>query len=256
LILGGSLGALEGHWLPGGPGWWALIGMAGMMGGTMRAPLTGALFAAELTGDFAALPGLFAASAAAYGVTVLLMKRSILTEKIARRGLHLTREYSADPFQLMRVRDVMVENVETLPSGLPLDRAVAFFSGPEPRHKSYPVVDEAGRVVGMAPRAEIIRWITEGSHEDETLGEAISDAAMLVGGADESVGALVERMVESDIGRVPIVAADGKLLGLVTRKDLLRVHARQRQQEVDRTEAPLLAFREKPRTLAPPPLVP
>ncbi len=234
LILGGALGAIEGHWLAGGPGWWALVGMAAMLGGTMRAPLTGALFAAELTGQFQALPGLLAASSAAYGVTVLLLKRSILTEKIARRGLHLSREYSVDPFQMMRVRDVMVESVETLPAAMPLDAAVAFFTGPEVRHKSYPVIDAAGRVVGLAPRAEIVRWLTEGAHGDTTLGEVISDAGMLTGRPDDAVGHLVERMVERDIGRVPIVDEAGRLAGLVTRKDLLRVHSRQRSQEADR----------------------
>ncbi|HEX3916949.1 MAG TPA: chloride channel protein [Caulobacteraceae bacterium] len=238
LILGGALGAIEGHWLPGGPGYWALIGMAGMMGGTMRAPLTGALFAAELTGDFAALPGLLAASAAAYCVTVLLMKRSILTEKIARRGLHLTREYSIDPFQMMQVRDVMVGEVETLPAAMPVDQAVAFFAASEPRHKSYPVIDAQGRAIGMAPRAEVIRWITEGAHEDQTLADVISDAGLLTGSPEESVGALVERMVERDVGRVSIVDATGRLVGLVTRKDLLRVHSRQRALEVERQATP------------------
>ncbi len=245
LILGGALGGIEGHWLPGGAAWWALVGMAGMMGGTMRAPLTGALFAAELTGHFAALPALFAASAAAYGVTVLVMKRSILTEKIARRGLHLTREYSVDPFQMMRVRDVMAEDVETLPASMPVDEAIAFFAGATPRHKSYPLVDGQGRVVGMAPRAEIIRWLTEGAHDETTLGEAISDAGVLVGGPDEPIGALVEQMVERDVGRVPIVDPAGKLVGLVTRTDLLRVHARQRALETERAATQLLPLREK-----------
>jgi H+/Cl- antiporter ClcA/CBS domain-containing protein len=238
LILGGALGAIEGHWLPGGPGFWALVGMAGMMGGTMRAPLTGALFAAELTGDFAALPALLAASAAAYGLTVLLMKRSILTEKIARRGLHLSREYSVDPFQLMRVRDVMVLDVATLPADMPVDQAVAFFTGSQIRHKSYPVVDARGVVLGLAPRAEVMRWLTEGPHEGQTLGEVVSDAGMLRGAPDQAVGALAEQMVERDVGRVPIVDDAGRLLGLVTRKDLLRVHAKQRELEVDREATP------------------
>ncbi|HEY2709246.1 MAG TPA: chloride channel protein [Caulobacteraceae bacterium] len=238
LILGGALGAIEGHWLPGGPGFWALVGMTGMMSGTMRAPLTGALFAAELTGDFQALPALLAAAATAYGVTVLLMKRSILTEKIARRGLHLSREYSVDPFQMMRVREVMVENVETLPASMPVDQAVAFFTAPEVRHKSYPVVDSRGVVVGLAPRAEVMRWLSEGPHEGQTLSEVVSDAGMLRGAPDEAVGRLAEQMVEREVGRVPIVDGGGRLVGLVTRKDLLRVHARQRAQEVERQATP------------------
>ena len=234
LILGGALGAIEGHWLPGSPGYWALIGMAGMMSGTMRAPLTGSLFAVELTGQFNVLLPVLAASGAAYGVTVLLMKRSILTEKIARRGVHITREYSVDPFQLMRVRDVMVTEVETLQSGLPIDEAVAFFTSETPRHKSYPVVDAHGLAVGMAPRAEILRWMTEGAHEGQTLGEVVSDAGMVRARPDELVGRLAEQMIERDVGRVPVVDDRGRLVGLVTRKDLLRVHARQKAQESER----------------------
>ena len=234
LILGGALGAIEGHWLPGTPGYWALIGMAAMMSGTMRAPLTGSLFAVELVGRFDVLLPVLAASGAAYGVTVLLMKRSILTEKIARRGVHITREYSVDPFQLMRVRDVMVSEVETLPSRLPVDEAVAFFTSETPRHKSYPVVDAHGVAVGMAPRAEILRWMTEGAHGAETLGEVVSDAGMVRAKPDELVGRLAEQMVERDVGRVPVVDDRGRLVGLVTRKDLLRVHARQKAQESER----------------------
>jgi CBS domain-containing protein len=208
--------------------------MAAMMSGTMRAPLTGSLFAVELTGQFEVLLPVLAASGAAYGVTVLLMKRSILTEKIARRGVHITREYAVDPFQLMRVREVMVAEVETLPSALPIDEAVAFFTGPTPRHKSYPVVDVQGVAVGMAPRAEVLRWMTEGAHEGQTLGEVVSDAGMVRARPDELVGPLAERMVERDVGRVPVVDERGRLVGLVTRKDLLRVHARQKALESER----------------------
>ena len=234
LILGGALGAIEGHWLPGGTGYWALIGMAAMMSGTMRAPLTGSLFAVELTGQFEVLLPVLAASGAAYGVTVLLMKRSILTEKIARRGVHITREYSADPFQLMRVGEVMVEQVEFLPASMPIDEAVDFFTTEVPRHKSYPVVDSHGVAVGMAPRAEILRWMTEGAHDGQTLGEVVSDAGMVRGRPEEQVGRLAERMLERDVGRVPVVDDRGRLVGLVTRKDLLRVHARQKALENER----------------------
>jgi CIC family chloride channel protein len=88
----------------GDPGLWALIGMAAMMGGTMRSPLTAMIFAVELTRDFNLFPALLIGSIAALGVTMLLMRRSILTEKFTRRGHHITREYSIDPFELARAR--------------------------------------------------------------------------------------------------------------------------------------------------------
>lgn len=86
---------------------WALVGLAAMIGGTMRAPLTAMVFAVELTHDFNVMPALLAGSIASFAVTALWLRRSILTEKLARRGQHITCEYSIDPFELARVQDVM-----------------------------------------------------------------------------------------------------------------------------------------------------
>ena len=234
LILGGALGAIEGQFFPGGSGFWALLGMAAMMGGTMRAPLTGALFAVELTGAVGLLLPLLAATGAAYAVTVLVLKRSILTEKIARRGQHVTREYSVDPFELMRVKEVMVTDVDSLPAMMSVDEAVDFFGGEDHRHRSYPVLDGDGRVVGMVTRANLLRWVREGSHEADTLHDLISDASLLIGHPDEVVGSLADRMVRHDVARVPIVDGNGKLVGLVARKDLLRIRAHSGALETDR----------------------
>ena len=233
LILGGALGAIEGHWLPGDSGFWALLGMAAMMGGTMRAPLTGALFAVELTGDVQALVPLLAATGAAYAVTVLALRRSILTEKIARRGQHLTREYSVDPFELLRVRDVMVAKVDTLPADMLLADAVAVFAQGD--HKSYPIVDVNGRVVGMAARADALRWAQEHRDLSQTLYDVVSDASLVVGYPDEVVARLADAMVEAGLGRTPIVDPDsGRLVGLVARRDLLSIRAHSGQQEHER----------------------
>ncbi len=94
LIIGGAMGtALAGYMPEGGPGFWALLAMAATMGGTMRSPLTATFFAVELTGNTHVLLPLIAACGTAHAVTILLMKRSILTEKVARRGHHVVREY-------------------------------------------------------------------------------------------------------------------------------------------------------------------
>jgi CIC family chloride channel protein len=243
--MGGALGAiaaellLGGNPALGGAGFWALIGMAAMMGGTMRSPLTATLFAVELTGDVHALLPLLAACTAAYLVTVFLMKRSILTEKVARKGHHVMREYSVDPFDMARVGEVMVKAVDSLPAAMPIDEAVAFFTTTEPRHKSYPVVDEDQKVVGMVSRADILRWTVDGGYQGLTLAKPASRSTTLVGHPDDLVGVLADRMAEADLGRVPIVAReDGRLVGILARKDLLKVRARAQAQERDRT-APL-----------------
>ncbi|HEY4342781.1 MAG TPA: chloride channel protein [Parvibaculum sp.] len=235
LIIGGTLGWLEGMVLPGGTGFWALLGMAGMMGGTMRAPLTALAFAVELTGNVHALLPLLTATSAAYAVTVLLLKRSILTEKIARRGQHLTREYSVDPFELMRVSEVMVKDVDTLPAAMPVAEAVAFFTSDERRHKSYPVIDGKGCIVGMATRSDVLRWRTENRDDDSTLYDVASDISLTVSYPDEILGRLADIMVTADVGRIPIVERNSmRLIGLVARKDLLRIRAVTNAEEQDR----------------------
>jgi H+/Cl- antiporter ClcA len=235
LILGGALGWIEGLWLPGGTGLWAIIGMAAMMGGTMRAPLTGTLFAIELTGNIHLMVPLLIATTAAYAVTVLLLKRSILTEKISRRGQHITREYSIDPLQLARVADVMVKQVDTLPATMAIEEAVTFFTGETKRHRSYPVVDSQRHVAGMIDRSDVLRWMSQGVPEHRTLDEVLSDASSIVGYPGEIVADLVYRMVAHDVGRVPIVEpATRRLVGLVARKDLMRVRAASRRLDLER----------------------
>jgi CIC family chloride channel protein len=166
---------------------------------------------------------------------VLLLKRSILTEKIARRGQHVVREYSIDPFELLRVNEVMVRNVDTLPAAMLIDEAVSFFSSETRRHKSYPLVDASGRVAGMVSRADVLRWRAENPHEGESLFDRVSDRSLTVGHPDEPVAHLADRMVLSDVGRVPVVDRDTqKLVGLVARKDLLRIRATAKSTEASR----------------------
>ncbi len=110
LMMGGALGALATPILPAeGAGFWPLICMGAILGGTMRAPFTAVIFGLELTHDVNALVPLLLASMAAHAFTVLALPRSILTEKIARRGMHLSREYGVDPLEIILVRDVMDE---------------------------------------------------------------------------------------------------------------------------------------------------
>ena len=85
--------------------------MGAILGGTMRSPFTGIVFALELTHDINMLLPLLVAVTIAHGFTVLLLQRSILTEKVARRGFHLSREYAVDPLEILFVREVMQRGV-------------------------------------------------------------------------------------------------------------------------------------------------
>jgi chloride channel protein, CIC family len=202
--------------------------MAAMMGGTMRSPLTAIIFAVELTHNFGALLPLAVGCTIAHATTVLLLRRSILTEKVARRGHHVMREYVVDPFETMRVTEIMAQPVDTLPGEMQVAEAVAFFTEPEApiRHKSYPVVDAAGLLLGIIARADVLRWTREGWPAVQSLADALGERDCVTGFSDELVGRLADRMAEADVGRVPILRrTDNVVIGLVARRDLLRVRA-------------------------------
>ena len=234
LILGGALGFLMGHVLPGGSALWALAGMAGTLSGAMRAPLTAALFAVELTGDFAMLPLTIAASASAYAVSVLLMRRSILTEKIARRGRHILQEYTVDPLDLMQAEQIMTRAPEMLPGILTVRNAAAFFAKGA-RHRSYPVVDEGRRLIGLVSRSDALRWQVEGTAPDGTLAELLSDASQPSGMPQDPISRIADLMVDTGVGRIPIVdPVTQTVIGIVARQDLLKIRAAHRGAEQER----------------------
>jgi H+/Cl- antiporter ClcA len=247
LIMGGALGASLSGYLPSAsPGFWALLAMAATMGGTMRSPLTATFFATELTGNTHVLVPLIAACSAAHLVTVLLMKRSVLTEKIARHGHHITREYRVDPFQLTRVGEVMTRQVQSVPASMTLHRAVAFLTLPSTRHPSFPVVDEANHVLGIVDPPSVIAWRHAGRHRNATLGELLAGSKITLAYPDEYLEILAEKLMKANIAHLPVVSRDEeKLVGYVGWKDLMRVRLKLRAEERDRSSSLEGVFRRK-----------
>jgi chloride channel protein, CIC family len=247
LMMGGALGAAASYCLPGhDAALWALVGMAAALGGTMRSPLTGALFALELTGDINTLPALLIASVVAYGFTVLVMKRSILTEKIARRGYHVSREYTVDPLELLTIENVMTREVVTVPASLPVkDVLRGYFLGSSgSRHQGYPVVDSQGHAQGVITRSSLLEdWVSPNLGDemptpatDPIIAYDLIHRAPITAFPWESCRTAAERMAQTGVGRLVIVASDDpeKVVGIVTRSDLLKPRAKQVQEEVER----------------------
>ena len=230
LILGGCTGFLIGQYLPGDPGFWAMIGMAGIMSGVMRAPMTSALFAAELTNHLSALPETIGAAAAAHAISVLVMKRSILTEKIARRGRHILREYSVDALEFMQAGQLMTKDPATLPGDMEVEEVVRFFAD-EATHRSYPVVDKQHRLLGLVSRTDALEWKVNRKTEGR-LADALSDASTPFAFPETPCGEVADIMVESGIGRVAIVGQDDRrVVGIISRQDLLKVRSSQKSTE-------------------------
>jgi H+/Cl- antiporter ClcA/CBS domain-containing protein len=234
LILGGATGCLIGHFMPGDAGFWAMIGMAGIMSGAMRAPITGALFAAELTGHLTSLPATIAAAAAAYAVSVLVARRSILTEKIARRGRHILQEYTVDPLEFLQAGQLMTPHPDTLPGSMTVAAASDYFADAA-KHRSYPVVDDNGRLLGLVSRTDALRWQVEGCDGAVKLAETLSGAPQPSAFPETPCGHVADMIIESGIGRVPIIdAASGRVVGILSRHDLLKARSTHRRAETDR----------------------
>jgi chloride channel protein, CIC family len=252
LMMGGALGALFGGAMPmGETGLWALIGMAATMGGAMRAPLTAIMFAVEVTQNLGALLPIAAACTMAHATTVLLLRRSILTAKVARRGHHMMHEYNVDPFETMRVSEIMAKPVDWLAANTPVNQVTEFFTAPDapPRHKSYPVVDIDGRLIGIVARADALRWTRDGWPAGQSLRDLLAGQDLVTGYDDELIGQLADRMAAAGVSRIPILRrADDALVGLVARRDLLRIRAsvlgHEREREV------LIHLRARPVFLA------
>src|ERR1051325_10087827 len=208
LIIGGALGAGLGQFVHfGDVGLWAAVGMAAMMSGTMRSPLTGMFFLLELTHDLKVLPALLCGSVAALAVTVLLLRRSILTEKLARRGQHIAREYSVDLFELMRVGDVMDRDFTLLPGDTPLPRYSARIASGDPLicgRQGTLLGDENGDLVGIITRGDVVRAFERSRDETLTVLEA-GQRKLVTIHPDETLHDAIAKMLQHGVGRLPVI---------------------------------------------------
>jgi H+/Cl- antiporter ClcA/CBS domain-containing protein len=236
LMMGGALGAIAARFIPGGDvALWAMVGMAAMMGGTMRSPLTAMVFTLELTSDFNLFPALLVGCVAAYAVTVLLLRRSILTEKVARRGYHITREYSVDPLTALRVGEVMDSNPPTVPASMKVSELSDRIAHRDPqltRRQGIAVVDEEGQLAGIITRGDVLRAIEQGANAHTTVLEA-GTTRLVIAYPDEILQEAVTKMLRNDIGRLPVVSREDprKLLGYLGRAAVMAARLRRLEEE-------------------------
>jgi len=222
-----------------GAGLWPLVSMGAILGGTMRSPFTAIVFSLELTHDTNMLLPLLVAVAAAYAVTVLTMRRSILTEKISRRGLHLSREYAVDPLEMMFVRDVMRTNIVVLPADVTV-RALGESLNDAHRDRGqrlYPVVDPDEALVGVVAASELEEALqtAQTSYDDRPLLDLLQSDPVIAH-PDEPLRAVVYRMAQTGRTRLPVIERDDshKLAGIVGLRDLLHARVRSLDAEMQR----------------------
>ncbi len=243
LMMGAALGGVLGHLLPGAsPGVWALIGMAGALSGVTRSPFTAVVFAFELTHDENSLLVLLLVATVSHLVSVLVLKRSILTEKVARRGFHVMREYAVDPLEATFVREVMDTDVYTVEPTRKLGEVYRALTegSPERRQRLYPVVSGDDRLVGVLPWSAVLA--ARDRPEEQVHDVMIAPTA--VAHSDEILRSVADRMAALRLGVVPVVDRrdSSHLDGLITQFDLLA--ARQELLEEERHAERVLTLRK------------
>ncbi len=225
LMLGAGLGAALAHVLPDGQGaLWPLVCMAATLAGVLGAPLTAVVFALGLSHDLEALLPLLLTVTVAYALTVLVAKRSIMTEKIARRGLHIYREYSVDPLERHEAGEIMTRQVLILDADDSVDHVREQAFGSSQAHRAYPVVQQ-GRLLGMVDRQAM-------NAPAKRLGDLFSEppAFCLPG---DNCRQLAGRLLALGLERIPVVRdADSlEVVGLVSRSDLLKTSVGVHEEE-------------------------
>jgi H+/Cl- antiporter ClcA len=227
-MIGGALGALEAHVLPSvTPGFWALIGLAAVVGGVMRSPLTGVVFPLELTHAWPLLLPVLIGSTAAYLVSALLLKRSVLTEKIARRGLHLSREYSVDPLEVLLVDEVM----DPTPVIAAADESLGDLRERADlgRQWLYPVAGEDAAMIGVIPR----RMLADLDGRAAAPAVECAEPVRLTAHPDETLRAVARRFAGAHLTTAVVVAREdpSRVLGLITVEHLLQGRLNELQYE-------------------------
>ncbi|MGH3252022.1 MAG: chloride channel protein, partial [Trebonia sp.] len=244
LMMGAALGGIMAPIMPGGStATWALLGMAGALAGVTRSPFTCIVFAFELTHDTGSLLPLLVTCTIATLISTLVLKRSILTEKVARRGFHVMREYQVEPMEALFVREVMQQCVLTVAPDQPLaDLVIELSTRPASRRQRlYPVIDGDNTLLGVIPPSDLLGADGNGAAGPRTARDIMRSGA-LVTYPDEILRAAADQMAEHEVGAFPVVTRDQKrLLGILTEFDLLK--ARQRHLEEERHRERVLRLR-------------
>jgi chloride channel protein, CIC family len=247
LIMGGALGGLESRFLPGyGIGLWPLVSMAAVLAGALGAPLTAVVFAFELTHDPGVLLPLLIAALVSYGLVVLTLPRSILTEKLSRRGYHLSREYIVDPMESLAVEEVMRTEIAKLSPNSSLDEVREALRVDEKLgvQRLFPVQDSDGNMLGVIPRWNLEQFVagTKGA----SLSALVIETPVLAYD-DERLRSVVQRMASSGFTKMPVVSREHptKVLGVVSLSDLLKARlaaqdTEERRERVLQLSVPLL----------------
>ncbi|HXY14751.1 MAG TPA: chloride channel protein [Terriglobales bacterium] len=217
-------------------GAFALVAMGAVFGSASRATFSFIIFAFEITRDYNAILPLMLVSVIADGVAMALMPRaSIMTEKLARRGLHIHQDYEADVLQQMMVSETMDKEVPTLSADMRVSELSDRIARHDPtvsRHQGMVVVDAEGKLAGIITRGDVLRALDK----DPSGSISVLDAAannVIVTYPDELLHEASAKMLRHDIGRLPVVDRRDprQVVGYLGRPGIMAARLRRLQEE-------------------------
>jgi H+/Cl- antiporter ClcA/predicted transcriptional regulator len=232
--LGAVLGSAVGKMFPGARvdvRIAALVGMASIFAGASRALLASAVFAFETTLQPMGLLPLLGGCTASFLVSSLLMRNTIMTEKIARRGVRVPAEYEADFLEQVVVQDVALRDVVSLRTTQKVDDVRAWLQSGQKgsTHQGFPILDEEDVLAGVLTRRVLLDPLLD---KNKPIGELITMPPKFVY-PDLSLRDAADHMVNHDIGRLPVVSrqAPHRVVGMLTRSDVLGAHRKRLRDE-------------------------
>ncbi len=218
----------------------ALVGMAALFAGATRALLTSVVMAFETTLQPISLLPLIGGCSVAYLVSSLLMKNTIMTEKIARRGIRVPSDYQADFLDQVLVRDINSTKPITLEASQSVEEVCEWIKkgGSDSSHQGFPILDK-GLLIGVLTRRDIINNTVSA----KALMRDIVKRTPVCVYEDCTLREAADHMVNHDVGRLPVLTrnAPSKLVGIITRGDILSAHKRRLTEHFEEDERMPLA---------------
>jgi chloride channel protein, CIC family len=207
-----------------------------VFGAASRATFAFIIFAFEITRDYNSVLPLMLVCVIADGVAMLFMpKSSIMTEKLARRGLHIHQDYEIDVLQQVAVAETMDRDVPTVSSSMRLDELaekIAKHDSSVSHHQGLFIVDDEGKLSGIITRGDVLRAISEFPSGTVSVLEAGS-RELIVAFPDELISEAANKMLQNDVGRLPVVERGDprKLVGYLGRQGVMAARLRRLHEE-------------------------
>lgn len=217
------------------PGAFALVAMGAVFGAASRATFAFIIFAFEITRDYNSVLPLMLVSVIAEGIAILLAPTSIMTEKLARRGLRIHQDYEPDVLQQVRVAETMVKNPATVPANLTVRALAERIAAGDPAvtaHQALPIVDESEKLAGIITRGDVLRALEQDPKGDIAIIDA-GTKAVVVTYPDEMLYDAAAKMLRNGVGRLPVVSRSdpGQVVGYLGRSGILAARLRRLEEE-------------------------